>query len=508
MESPSNGALLKQSVRRGARVAFVAQIVSQLISLLVLATLYRQLSTADYGLFGVVVPMLMLLRNLTTVGLGVAAVQRPGMPTEISNALFWWNVWIGSATTLLTAVAAPIVAWLYGSADAGWVTVSLAGTSLVALLGTQHQALLERRLAWNSLALTRLWAQAAAGFVAVQLALRGAGVWSLVAQQYVEAAVTTALVWRYEAWRPSRPRHNPESLQLLGFGSHFAGAGLMFFLAGNIDKLLVGALLKSAGQVAAGYYTQAFNFMMRPVYLLTTPLNNLMLLSLARARDNVTAFREIYLGFQRLIAVVMFPVSAGLCVTAPDAMLLLGGSEWSDAGQALRALAPTILVQGFINTASSALAAVGRADGLFAASVWFAAVMSAMSFGILYGFQGDPETMNILATAFSATSILVFIPYQAWCLRTLGVHGTAWLKLIARPLLASLAMGVCVMATNRTAFHWTGQMPSTKPGWVFTSLCVQVSVGVFCYLILAWPDCRWLWGQLRRETNESVGGGE
>ncbi len=503
--APTSGPQLKHSVRRGARVAFVAQIVSQLISLLVLATLYRRLSLADYGLFGVVVPVLMLVRNLTTLGLGAAAVQRPDMTPEISSSLFWWNIWIGSATTLLTIVAAPIVAWAYGSAEAGWLTLSLAGTSLVAALGTQHQALLERKLAWNPLAVTRLWAQAVAGFVAVQLALRGGGVWSLVAQQYLEVIVTTALVWWYEPWRPGRPRRSPDSRQLLGFGSHFAGAGLLFFLAGNIDKLLVGALLKAEGQAAAGYYTQAFNFMMRPVYLLTSPLNSLMLPALARVREDATAFREVYLGFQRLIAVVMFPVSVGLCITAPDVMLLLGGSEWHDAGQVLRALAPTILVQGFINTASSAFAAVGRADRLFAASVGFAAVMSAMCFGILYGIHGgesDYGKISNLSACVPAASILLFIPYQAWCLRTVGVNGTAWLKVIVRPLLASLAMGVCVMATNLTAYHWTWQKRTVEPAWVFTSLFVQVSVGVFCYVIFAWPDCRWLWGQLRRETNE------
>ncbi len=500
-DAPTSGAQLKHSVRRGARVAFAAQIVSQLISLLVLATLYRRLSLADYGLFGVVVPVLMLVRNLTTLGLGAAAVQRPDMTPEISTLLFWWNIWIGSATTLLTVVAAPIVAWAYGSAEAGWLTLSLSGTSLVAAVGTQHQALLERKLAWNPLAITRLWAQAVAGFVAVQLALRGEGVWSLVAQQFLEVIVTTALVWWYEPWRPGRPRRSPDSRQLLGFGSHFAGAGLMFFLAGNVDKLLVGALLKAEGQAAAGYYTQAFNFMMRPVYLLTSPLNSLMLPALARARDDATAFREVYLGFQRLIAVVMFPVSVGLCITAPDVMLLLGGSEWHGAGQVLRALAPTILVQGFINTASSAFAAVGRADRLFAASVGFAAVMSAMSFIILSGFKHDRDTV-ILAVGFSATSIVLFVPYQAWCLRTVGVAWGAWLKAIVRPLLASLAMGCCVMATNLTAFSWTWQKRSVEPAWVFTSLFVQVSVGVFCYAAFAWPDCRWLWGQLRRETNE------
>ncbi|MDZ4781316.1 MAG: lipopolysaccharide biosynthesis protein [Planctomycetia bacterium] len=503
-EAEARGTRLKQLVRRGARIALAAQVASQLISLLVLATLYRRLSLEDYGLFGVVVPVLMLVRNLTTLGLGATAVQREEMSAETSTSLFWWNVWIGAATMVLTACAAPLVAWAYGDASAGWITFYLAGASFLASLGTQHQALLERAMNWKALALVRLAAQAGAGFAAVQLALRGAGIWSLVAQQYVEVGVTTALCWWTAGWRPGTPRRHPDARQLLGFGSHFAGAGLMFFLAGNVDKLLLGALLKADGRVAAGYYTQAFNFMMRPVYLLTAPLNSLMLPALARARADAVAFREVYLGFQRLISTAMFPVAVGLCVTAPDVMLLLGGRNWHGAGEVLRALAPTILVQGFINTTSSALAAVGRADRLFAASVAFATTMSLLSFAILSWFRDDPDTVTILAGWYAAASIGLFIPYQVWSLRTLNVPIQAWVSAILRPLLASLLMGVCVVAAHLGAYGWTWQTRQVAPLDTIFSLALQIAIGVVCYVVLAWPDCCWLWTQLRRDV--SLGG--
>ncbi len=503
-ETGARGARLKQSVRRGARVALAAQVASQLISLLVLATLYRRLSLTDYGLFGVVVPVLMLVRNLTTLGLGATAVQREEMSAETSTSLFWWNVWIGAATMILTACAAPLVAWAYADASAGRITFYLSGASFLASLGTQHQALLERAMNWKALALVRLAAQAGAGFAAVQLALRGAGVWSLVAQQYIEVGVTTALCWWAAGWRPGPPRRHPDSRQLLGFGSHFAGAGLMFFLAGNVDKLLLGALLKADGRVAAGYYTQAFNFMMRPVYLLTAPLNSLMLPALARARGDAVAFREVYLGFQRLIATAMFPVGIGLCVTAPDVMLLLGGRNWHGAGEVLRAIAPTILVQGFINTTSSALAAVGRADRLFAASVAFAVTMSLLSYGILSAYHDDKDPVVNLANWYAAASIGLFIPYQIWTLRTLSVPILDWLRAIARPLLASLPMGVCVFATHLGAYGWTWQTRQVAPMETVISLALQVAIGVVCYILFAWPDCRWLWAQLRRDANAGL----
>lgn len=503
--SPSSGAHLKRSVRRGAKVALWAQVFSQLISLIVLATLYRLLKLDDYGLFGVVIPVLMLVRNLATLGMGAAAVQHGEMTPEVSNVLFWWNVWIGLATSVLTLAAAPLVGWAYGSAEAGWLTMSLAGASLLAALGTQHQALLERRLAWNALAVSRLWGQAIAGFVAVQLALRGHGVWSLVAQQYLDVAVTTALVWWYEPWRPTLPSQHDDARRLLGFGGHFSGAGLMFFIAANSDKILLGALAKTTGQTAA-YYTQAFNFMLRPVTLVTGPLNSLILTSLSRARDDAASYREVYLGFQRLIAVVMFPVSVGLCVTAPDVMRLLGGDDWRGAGDVLRMLAPTILVQGFINTASSAFASVGRADRLFSASTLIALASTATYLVMILGNDRNPQLALILAATSSAVSIACFVPYQAYCLRTIRISSRAWLTAVWRGLLSALLMGAVVTALRgylHSAQWWRrfGVLES-EPAYLFVALLAQVLLGVACYVVFAWPECRWLWEQLRHKNQE------
>lgn len=497
-----NGVQLKRAVRGGARVALWAQVLSQLISLLVLATLYRLLSLDVYGVFGVVLPVVMLVRNAATLGLGAAAVQRAEMTPDVSTALFWWSVRIGLASAVLTALAAPLVGWAYGSRSAGWFTFALAGTSLAASLATQHQALLERRLAWNALAVSRLWGQAAAGFVAVQLALRGYGMWSLVAQQYVELLVTGGLYWRYDPWRPARASRHPDTRQLLGFGSHFGGAGFMFYIAGNIDKLLFGALVNERSQAA--YYTQAFSFMMRPVALVTSPLNSLMLPALARARDDAATFRQVYLSFQRLIAIVLLPVSVGLALTGGLVMSLLGGPDWDGAGDALGVLALTIAVQGFINTASSAFAAVGRADKLFYASVLIAAAMSVTCFIAFHVMRLDNDLAFQLACWYAAASMAVFVPYQLFCLRTLGIAFWDWLRVVRRALAAALAMGAVVLFAHAMA---AGAVSRTilrnqphEPAVLFAMLAVEVAVGVIAYVAFAWPECRWLWRQLRGDV--------
>jgi O-antigen/teichoic acid export membrane protein len=232
-----------------------------------------------------------------------------------------------------------------------------------------------------------------------------------------------------------------------------------------------------------------------------------MLPALARARDDAAAFREVYLGFQRLIAVVMFPVSAGLVATGGLVMYLLGGPDWRQAGPVLEVLAITLSVQGFVNTASSAFAAIGRADKLFYASILFAAVMSIVCFAVIVTAEHDPSLATRLAVWYSATTVALFIPYQAYCLRSVGISIGDWLRVVRKGLIASLAMWFLLfVAQRRLTLLVVGSERvyyTTEPALVFALLAAEVALGVVLYVIFAWPECRWLWGQIRNRGNDT-----
>ena len=141
-------AVLKRAVRRGAAAAVLVQISSQVISLLGVAILMRLLMPVDYGLVGMVVPVIMLLRIFTTLGLNVATIQRRELESAEVSSVFWMNVLFGLVTTAATVAVAPALGWIYGDPelavplrDLAW---GLAATAIVAALGAQHQALMER----------------------------------------------------------------------------------------------------------------------------------------------------------------------------------------------------------------------------------------------------------------------------------------------------------------------------------------------------------------------------
>jgi PST family polysaccharide transporter len=492
----AESAELENAIRGGTRAVAVGQLLSQLISFGVLAALYRLITPDQFGLLGMVVPLLLLSRIFATLGLNVVTVQRHHLTDGQLSALFWFSQGTSLLAALGTAVGGLFLAWLYGTPVLRSVSAVLSGTLVVAALGMQHQALLERKLRLGRLAVARLLGQIAGGSTAIAMALAGYGVWSLVAQQYVEYAVLGLIAWGMEPWRPSRPGRGQPVGELLRFGGYYSLSSLVFYVAQNADKVLIAVCLGStaAGRAALGMYSQAYNLMMKPVYVVSSPITGIMLPSLSRVAARPERYTELVAKFYRMVAIVLLPAGVGLFLVAVDLMLVLGGESWHDAGRMLMAMAPTVLVQGFLGIAGSVFASAGRAGSLLIGAI---ATMLALLLGYLIGFGlgnlwGTAPIDPALGVAWSVSAVslfVIFVPYLLFCFRTVQVSFFAVFRQLTTPWLASLVMG-CVVYGVQQLLHSYHLPPAARLG-------VAVPCGVVTYAILARREVRWLIGQLR-----------
>jgi len=494
---------LKRAVRGGTLATLAGQVASQIVSLVQIAVLYRWLAPSDFGLLGMVLPLLLFLRLFTTLGLNVATVGHAEISSEQVSALFWLNVALGIVTTIAAAALAPALVWFYDvrgllSAENArallWITVVLGGTAVLSALAAQHQALMERRLQLarvNGLRLAGQIAGASAGIIA---AVAGAGVWALVAAQYVELIVLAAIAWLAEPWRPHAPTTRAPVRELLHFGGHYTASSVLFFLGANVDKVLVGAVF---GPVALGYYSQAFNLAMKPVLAVTTPVTGVMLPALGRAARDPQQYREIVLAFYRLVAILLLPTGLGLAIVGTEALVVLGGEEWLPAGEVLRVFALLIVVQGFVNIAGSVFASAGRADRLMMAAgvlllVIVQGICAGWFFGSLFEVQFPAQAATWIAGGYFLAIAIALLPYLWFCFATVGVRLTDWFRVLRRPLMASISMALVVIALRRVVLS-TFDLPTA------VLLLLEIAVGVAVYALMARGEIVWLKSQLRRD---------
>lgn len=502
-ESAHAADALDAAVRRGTRWVVAAQCVSQFVSLVVLAIVYRWVDPVQFGLLGMVVPLLLLAKIFSSLGLHVATVQRPDVSAEQLSAAFWLGVAVSLSVALLMSAAGPALGWIYDTPAVSSVTIALAGTLVIAALGAQHQALLERRLQVGRLAAIRLAGQCIGGGVAIGTAVAGWGVWALVAQQYAELIVLAVLVWRAETWRPLRFGHPAALGGMLQFGGYYTLSSLFFYVAQNSDKVLLAWWLGGTpqGDAALGMYSQAFNLMMKPVYVVSTPLTGILLPALSRATHVPADFAALVRRFFRMTSIVLLPAGIGLMLVASDVMQVMGGNAWLPAGAMLLALAPTILVQGLINISGSVLAAAGRADRLCLGALVTAVVLALACVGGAEWGQvriHTPAGISLgVAWAYTlASSLVVGVPYLVFVLRTVRVSVPSMARLLGRSVCAAIAMGACVAGVQ--AGLRFGEVGAVM------RLVISTVAGVLTYAMLAKPELLWL----RTQFQDSAIGAE
>ena len=429
-EAPQN---LKRTTVRGGSLVIVSQGLIFVLSLGATMVLARLLTPSDFGLVAMVTAVTALASQFKDLGLSQATIQRSTITHNQVSTLFWINTTLGLALTLITVAAAPLLAWYYGDPRLVPITLALAGTFLLSGLAVQHQALLRRQMRFGVLTAIDVLALVAGLATALIMAWRGAGWWALVFRQLAAAAVTTLGLWWACRWRPGRFRRGVGVRSMLTFGSHVSGYSLANYFARNLDRVLLG---QRAGSDVVGLYSKAYQLLLLPINMISSPLHAVAIPALSRLQGEPARYRSYYQKGMLLPVALGMPGVVFLFVTAGDAIRLFLGSQWMASVPIFRLLAPA----AFVGTFSVATAWVYVSLGLTRRQLdWtlFATALTVIAFlvGVRWGAPG-------MAIAVSASYCALFYPGLLYCFRPTFLRVGDLLVALWRPALASLAAGV------------------------------------------------------------------
>lgn len=366
MKAPEHpGDELGTLAARGVAWSAVGQWGDQAVSLVVFVVLARLLEPSAFGLLAMAGVVVALARALAS-GFPDAVVQRFELTQGVLDSAFWGTLILGSAAAAAVSLTAPLAAALFGAPELRPVLVAMSVTVPIAALGSTHQAILRRQMEFRPIAELSLAAAGIAGVVAIVVALGGGGVWALVWQAVVHAAVTATLLWRAADWRPSLHLDPAELREVAKFARNIIGANVVNFFNRYSDDLVIGAFL---GPVALGYYTIAYRLLWASTRALSGIASAVALPAFSRLQRTPDRFRQAFLGALELSALVAFPLYLGMAVLAPELTVTLFGPDWGPAAPILRVLAGIGLLHALTYIDPPALTAAGRPDWVLKVNV-------------------------------------------------------------------------------------------------------------------------------------------
>src|SRR5262245_36486979 len=230
----------KERAIRGGLAKICAQVANVLLRLGSLMVLARLLSPFDFGLVGMVTAVTGVLSYFREFGLSTVSVQRASISEEQMSTLFWVNMLVGVLLALVSLAVAPFVVTFYHEPRLFMVTLALAAGFLFNALGVQHNALLQRRLRFTTLAVIEIGSLLTSSVVSVLMAVSGWGYWALVAWSVSLPLASTIFTWFCARWVPGRPRRGTGLGSMIRFGGIVTVNSAVVYAAYNVDKILLG----------------------------------------------------------------------------------------------------------------------------------------------------------------------------------------------------------------------------------------------------------------------------
>jgi O-antigen/teichoic acid export membrane protein len=426
------------AILRNVSWTATGQVVRQGIQFLLAIVLARLLTPADFGLLALVTVFTGFASMFSDFGMSSAVIYRQEASSAELDFAFWLNIAVGVLATALCIAVAPLVGRFYGDPRVIPLMRAVALTFAIGSFGILPQSLLQKTFRFRALALVDISTSASAGAVAVFMAFRGFGVWSLVAQALATTIASVMMKCLLVRWRPGFRFRWRDGALLWRFGTNLLGFNAVNYWCRNGDNLLVG---RFCGAVELGLYSRAYALMLLPVGQVHAVLSSVMFPTLAGMQHSKEAFRRTYLLACQSIALIAFPIMFWLMVEADDFIHVLWGPRWAGVVPILRILAIAGIGNSIGTTVGWIYTATGRTDLMFRWSLVTAPVMlGSFAAGLRWGGYG-------VAISYTLVYYLI-LWFPTWAIpgRLIDLPFPLAMRNLFKPFAASSASALCALA--------------------------------------------------------------
>jgi O-antigen/teichoic acid export membrane protein len=430
----------------GAAWSGAGRVAVQVVSLCGTMALARLLTPQAFGLVGMARLATGLIDIFRDLGTASAIIQRSQLTEKLLSSIFWANVLLGVSAALATITVAPIVALFFHEPETVPIIRALAAGFILSALGAVHAALLSRKMAFRRIAVVEILAAISTTLIAIGMALKGAGVWSLVISLLVGTAASTTLFWLTYPWRPKWVISWHEIRSISSYSLNLSGFSVVNYFSRNADNAIVGRYL---GAFQLGFYQLAYNVMLYAIQNVSAVLGRVLFPAFVKVKDDNARFRQAYTKGVSMIAVITFPAMGGLMAVAVPFVRAVLGTKWLPVASLLTILAPVGLMQSIITTTGNIYSAKGRTDWLFRWGV-FATIIFVGSFcaGIPWGIKG------VAVAYLLANLVLVYpvfsIPFKLIDLKMRDFLRPLWPILFFSATMSLVVRGLAFVLRSRT----------------------------------------------------------
>ena len=424
----------KKDLLTGVFYTSLAKYSRILVQLVVTTILARLLTPSDYGIVAIATVFIAFFNILSDIGIGPAIIQFKELTQKDLSNIFSVTAYLGVFMGSLFFMGAEIIAKYYDSPTLVPVCRLLSLSILFHCLNIVPLNIQYKNKRFRLTATVALSVQICSAIIAIVLAWINFGVYALVLQQILSAALIFGIYFFHEKLSFIVKVDFEPLKKILSFSVYQFLFNIINYFARNLDKLLVGRYI---GLAPLGQYEKSYRTMMLPLQNITFVITPVMQPVFSEMQNNLQLMAEKYKKVFSLLCYIGFPLSIFLSFSGKEIVLLLFGDQWVDAVLPFRILALSVGFQILNGMTGSIYQSANATKQLFISGCWCSFFMVTGFVVAIVGWH------TIVAVAIGFVIAQLFNSAQTYYLlfRTLRYSLRKILKVMIYPLIVTAIMG-------------------------------------------------------------------
>lgn len=361
-----------------------ATMIIQFVSGIILA---RLLTPYDYGCIGMLSIFMVLAEAFIDGGFGSALIQKKRPTQEDYSTIFFWNIGMSFVMYTVLYITAPTISRFY---KIPLLCDVLRVQGLVLFIYAfniiQHNQL-QKALNFKVLSIVTIITSLISLTVTIIMAYKGFGVWALVTQNLITAAIPAFVFWFFIKWRPSWTFSWASFKELLSFGFYMFLTSLLNQFGQQIQGLLIGKVYNPS---TMGYYSKAHSTEKLASTSIGSVMNQVTYPLYAEAQDDKTQLANMIKRITMTLSYITWPLMFIMLLCAKPIFVLLYSDRWLPSVPYFQVLCISGLAYCLQSVNNQSIAAIGKSRVMFIWTIVKRAVgIASIVVGlVLFGMKG------------------------------------------------------------------------------------------------------------------------
>jgi len=331
----------------------------QFISGIILA---RLLTPYDYGCIGMLSIFMVLAEAFIDGGFGSALIQKKQPTQEDYSTIFFWNLGVAAVMYAILYVCAPAISRFYDIPLLRDVLRVQGVILFIYAFNIVQRNQLRKKLNFKLLSIVTIITSVTALAVTVFMAYKGFGVWALVAQHIITAAIPALVFWFFVKWRPILTFSWTSFKELFSFGFYMFLSSLVNKFGAKLSQLLIGRLYNPT---TLGYFTKAASTESLASSSISSIMTQMTYPLYAEVQDDKVRLGSIIKRLTMTISFLSFPIMFILMLTARPIFVLLYSDRWLPSIPYFQVLCLVGLAECLQGVNTQSIAAIGKSKAMF-----------------------------------------------------------------------------------------------------------------------------------------------